>query len=339
MGEGEGYTIHPSSMTFEDRCGVCKDIAGILITMLRVAGFETYAAMTMAGSRVEAVPADQFNHCVVALKKEDGDYLMLDPTWAPWNNPLWSRWEGEQHFVIGTPWGETRMSIPAFGPEENQLDIVSRAKLNSDGDLEGSFTLVGKGIADGRLRGARADRPVSQLHRYFAGWIRRLSPRAELLDFKLSDHRDFTRDSELVLKYRVPAYALNFDDALRFRSPALALVGDYATLNRLAGAPDTEEREYPLFMWAPQTVGVNEELILPKKYEAEAPSDEESSGQAASASLDWELDGHTLSLVASATLGQRLVEIENYSEVLDAKRVFKEGAETDILIRNERSER
>jgi hypothetical protein len=41
MGEGEGYTLHPGTMSFNDRAGVCKDIAGMLVTMLRAAGFTT----------------------------------------------------------------------------------------------------------------------------------------------------------------------------------------------------------------------------------------------------------------------------------------------------------
>ncbi|UCD95089.1 MAG: DUF3857 and transglutaminase domain-containing protein, partial [Candidatus Zixiibacteriota bacterium] len=59
MGEGEGYTLHPGTMIFEQRSGVCKDIAGMLVTMMRAAGLDSYAAMTMAGSRIEEVPADQ----------------------------------------------------------------------------------------------------------------------------------------------------------------------------------------------------------------------------------------------------------------------------------------
>lgn len=42
-------------MNYTDRCGVCKDIAGTLISFLRMAGFEAYPAMTMAGSRVESI--------------------------------------------------------------------------------------------------------------------------------------------------------------------------------------------------------------------------------------------------------------------------------------------
>ena len=72
MGEGEGFTLHTGEMTFSDRCGVCKDKAGMLITMLRAAGFESYAAMTMAGSRIDYIPADQFNHSVTLIKLRDG---------------------------------------------------------------------------------------------------------------------------------------------------------------------------------------------------------------------------------------------------------------------------
>ena len=40
MGEGEGFTLHNTKMNYTDRCGVCKDIAGTLISFLRMAGFE-----------------------------------------------------------------------------------------------------------------------------------------------------------------------------------------------------------------------------------------------------------------------------------------------------------
>lgn len=77
MGKGEGYTLHNTKMNYTDRCGVCKDIAGTLISFLRMAGFEAYPAMTMAGSRVESIPADHFNHCVAVVKLSSGTYMPL----------------------------------------------------------------------------------------------------------------------------------------------------------------------------------------------------------------------------------------------------------------------
>jgi len=55
-GAHEGYTTHPAIETFRDRGGVCKDKAGLLVAMLRVAGFDSYIVMTQAGTDVQAGP-------------------------------------------------------------------------------------------------------------------------------------------------------------------------------------------------------------------------------------------------------------------------------------------
>jgi transglutaminase-like putative cysteine protease len=331
MGEGEGYTIHPGEMTFRDRCGVCKDIAGMLVTMLRAAGYDTYAAMTMAGARVEEIPADQFNHCVVALKQESGDYLMLDPTWASWNNPLWSRWEGEQHYVIGSPEGEDLCAIPAFKPEDNLMTVRSEARILEDGTLEGTFTMEGQGISDGRLRGIRAYRRKQDARAYLEGWLSNISERAELVEFSLSDHRDFTRNTVLRIQYRVPRFAEVWDTDLVFRSPGLLLVADNASVLRLAGMPDSEAREYPVFMWAPQKVTIEESIGLPVGYKAEDPEGWSKQEDLASGLLEWEVKGRRLDLRAEISLDRRLIPLDAYPGVRDVAKELKEEAETELF--------
>jgi hypothetical protein len=330
MGEGEGYTIHPSEMTFSDRCGVCKDIAGMLVTMLRTAGYNTYAAMTMAGARVEEVPADQFNHCVVALKQEDGEYLMLDPTWAPWNNPVWSRWEGEQHYVIGSPEGEELCAIPAFTPDDNLMAIMSEARILKDGTLEGTFTMEGQGISDGRLRGVRAYREKADVDAYLEGWLGRISERAELLGYTLSDHRDFTRNTTLRIEYRVPRFVDVLGDEMVFKSPGLLLIAENGAILRMAGFPDTDDREYPAFMWAPQGVTLDETISLPRDFEVESPEDWSKQESLASASLAWEAEGRRLSLDAEANLDRRLIPLEDFAGVRDVVSELKEEADNDL---------
>jgi len=330
MGEGEGYTIHPGKMTFRDRCGVCKDIAGMLVTMLRAAGYETYAAMTMAGARVEEIPADQFNHCVVALRQENGEYLMLDPTWAPWNRPTWSRWEGEQHYVIGSPEGEDLCAIRPFEPEENLMHIESDAVILADGTLEGTFRMRGKGISDGRIRGVAAYHTKRDMRGYIEGWLGDISDRVELLDLTVSDHRDFTRDATLEIEYRIPRFADLWGKDLVFRSPALLLVADNSGLVRLLGMPEDEEREYPAFMWAPQKVEIEESLRLPREYEVEEPEAWEKDETLASASLTWKPEKHMLGLKAEVSLDRRLVPAEDFPGVRDVAMEFKDEAKTEL---------
>jgi hypothetical protein len=330
MGKGEGYTIHPSEMTFRDRAGVCKDIAGMLVTMLRSAGFETYGAMTMAGARVEQVPADQFNHCVVALKHEDGEFQMLDPTWAPWNNANWSRWEGEQNYVIGTPEGEDLMIIPPFSAEDNLLSVESEARLLQDGTLEGTLRFEGRGIADGRLRGAVANRPTRDLRGYLEGWLGALDPRIELDEFLFSDHRDFTRDTTLRLVYRIPDWTLDLGDALELRSPGLALLARNGSLSRLASIPAGESREHPAFFWAGQRVELKEELQLPRNLDWEEPEAIDLTESQASFRCDWEIQGRKLSLTAALQLDRRTIPAEDFPGLRRVVEAIEERADEPL---------
>ncbi|MBN2170361.1 MAG: DUF3857 domain-containing protein [Candidatus Krumholzibacteriota bacterium] len=307
MGKGEGYTIHPGWMNFRDRCGVCKDIAGMLVTMLRAAGFETYAAMTMAGARVERIPADQFNHCVVALRRENGEYLMLDPTWVPGMRDLWSKYEGEQNYVIGSPEGEDLTSIRPFAPEENLLAVESEARILANGTLEGTLRLEGRGVADSRLRRAAGETEKRDVRNALEGWLGVLSERVELTELLFSDHEDFDRDTSLRLSYRIPGWAEALGDALRFRSPGLALVADNARFNRLALLPEGEERERDCFLWAGQLVTVDETIQLPRGWEAAAPEDLDESRELGHARLTWKAQGRKLSLAASISVDRRLI--------------------------------
>ena len=144
MGKGEGFTLHNLKMNYTDRCGVCKDIAGTLIAFLRMAGFEAFPAMTMAGSRVETIPADHFNHCVAVVKLSDGTMMPLDPTWVPFCRELWSSAEQQQNYLPGTPEGTDLCITPISAPENHYVRIQANNVLDDKGTLKGSFTIEQK---------------------------------------------------------------------------------------------------------------------------------------------------------------------------------------------------
>ena len=152
MGKGEGYTLHNTKMNYTDRCGVCKDIAGTLISFLRMAGFEAYPAMTMAGSRVESIPADHFNHCVAVVKLSNGTYMPLDPTWVPFCRELWSSAEQQQNYLPGVPEGSDLCLTPVSAPENHYFRIKADNRLDADGTLRGTFTVTAEGQSDSNIR-------------------------------------------------------------------------------------------------------------------------------------------------------------------------------------------
>ncbi|MBQ0015902.1 MAG: DUF3857 and transglutaminase domain-containing protein, partial [Bacteroidales bacterium] len=129
MGKGEGYTHHNVTMNFTDRCGVCKGKASLLIAMLRAAGFEAYPVMTMAGSRIDDIPADQFNHSVAVVRLKNGKFQLIDPTWVPNVRELWSSAEQQQGYLIGSPEGLPLMTTPLSDPENHYIRISGHHKI------------------------------------------------------------------------------------------------------------------------------------------------------------------------------------------------------------------
>jgi hypothetical protein len=269
MGKGEGYTIHPGIMTWEERCGVCKDMAGMLVTMLRAAGYTTYPVMTMAGARVETVPADQFNHCVVAVRKDDGSYVMLDPTWAPQSAEIWSYAEGEQNFVIGSPQGEGLDAIRTFTPEENRLSARFRTAIDAAGTLTGEVTLEGTGYMDTRLRRnvtyvTRKDWPT------FAGHVLAgISPALEVTDAQFGVFDDYSKPMRYRFAFRVPRYAAVTDSSVDLALPSARFLGDSRRFVRVIDLPDVEPRTHPALFWASGQAEVSETLTLPAKVALE----------------------------------------------------------------------
>jgi len=271
MGEGEGFTLHPGSMIFEQRSGVCKDIAGMLITMMRAAGMNSFGAMTMAGSRIDEVPADQFNHCVCALKKEDGSFEMYDPTWVPYNNNIWSLLEAEQHYLVGTPEGESLSRIPYSPPEESPLRVTHEATLSKDGTLEGTFKLSGSGAMDSRLRGIITYSGLQDMKSTFARMMAPVSNRVEGIEYEYHAPDDFSGDMWITFRYRIPRFAFPIGDGFEFRSPMMQVVLNNGRLFRAATADYGEKRETDVFLYYTQLIEGTETIRLPGGYKLVDP--------------------------------------------------------------------
>jgi len=267
MGKGEGFTLHPGDMIYEQRSGVCKDIAGMLITMMRAAGIPAYGAMTMAGSRIEEVPADQFNHCVVARKVGDG-FMMYDPTWVPYNNDIWSKLETEQHYLIGTPEGEPLQQIAYSPPAESPLRVRHRATLDSEGTLVGTIRFDGTGALDGRLRRIVYNTPLGRMGERFARLLAPAFPGVEGVNVRHRATTDFSGDMWVEVDYRAPGFAAPLAGGLEFCSPMMAALIHEGTLFRAGARSWEEERKTDVFLYYTQLLDVEETITLPPGFTA-----------------------------------------------------------------------
>jgi transglutaminase-like putative cysteine protease len=315
MGCGEGYTLHKGEMTFTDRCGVCKDKAGMLVTMLRAAGFESYAAMTMAGSRIDYIPADQFNHSVTVVKLSDGEYHLLDPTWVPFIRELWSSAEQQQNYLKGLPEGADLSITPVSPPENHFINISGISTLSADGTLEGELTIRAEGQSDGAIRRMFTGYFKDQWDHGLEMELKRISPAAEMISADYDDPYNYLEGPiNIVLKYRIPGYALVNGDEIIMKS-LIASGFLRRAMGNLSMDTRSESRTYPFRDRCSRQVYLTESIALPAKYQIiYRPETEKFSDETASyeGSYEMSLEGNILRMSQLANYNKRIYEAQEW---------------------------
>jgi len=338
MGPGEGYTLHTGAMTFRDRCGVCKDKAGMLITMLRAAGFESYPAMTMAGSRIDYIPADQFNHCVTLLKKGEKDYQLLDPTWVPFVRELWSSAEQQQNYLMGVPEGADLMETPISAPENHYFRIRGRSRLDAEGTLEGAFKLTAEGQSDARVRRTFVRGYKALWSGYFERALHDISPRAEMTQLSHTDPYDLSEPFTATIHYRIPRYALVLGDTIQF-TPCVARFpfSDAGTSYFMHMNLDLKDRKYGFRTRCSRLLELDERIVLPEGFAIKhLPSHDPVEGRAATFEGGYRMEDGCLVYAAKLSLNKRVYEpcdYENFCAAVKGVKSLKNA--TVVLGRNE----
>ncbi len=314
MGKGEGFTLHRGEMDFTDRCGVCKDKAGMLITMLRAAGFEAYPAMTMAGSRIDYIPADQFNHCVTVYKsRADNKYHLLDPTWVPFVRELWSSAEQQQNYLMGVPEGADLAETPLSKSSNHYLRMSGTTNISADGTLEGEYVVTAEGQTDAAVR--------SMFTRdYMADWasnvekeVIRISPLAQLVKITYNDPYNYlAAPIRLEFKIRIPEYATVAGDELIFK-PFLATEFMKRAMPHLGFDTGLEDRKYPFRDRTSHMVEISEKIHLPALKEiVYSPSAESGDGSGAQYNGMIKRENETLKFTLNASFPKRIYQPEDW---------------------------
>ncbi|MCD6113355.1 MAG: DUF3857 domain-containing protein [Bacteroidales bacterium] len=335
MGKGEGYTLHKGAMDFRDRCGVCKDKAGMLITMLRAAGFKAYPAMTMAGSRIDNIPADQFNHCVVVAKLSDKKYHLLDPTWVPFLRELWSSAEQQQNYLMGVPEGADLAITPISKPENHYLKINGNSEIFKNGMLKGEFTLTAEGQSDGSIRGLFKYYLKSDWKTNLEKELLKLSPLAKItnVDF-VYDPLDYKAGPiTFKITYEIPDYAFVTDEEIIF-TPVVASNIFKRGNSHLYFSPKIKERKYPFKDRCSRLVELNETIKLPENIKSvDVPEEKLSDGTGAYFKGCYKTTNNTITLSETAKFKKRVYQPEDWESFANAVKHQNEFAKTPVIIK------
>jgi len=333
MGPGEGYTLHSGDMNFTDRCGVCKDKAGMLITMLRAAGFESYPAMTMAGSRIDYIPADQFNHSVTIVKLKNGKYKLLDPTWVPFLRELWSSAEQQQNYLMGVPEGADLMITPVSPPENHFFKISGNSEILNDGTLVGEFLLTAEGQSDAAIRRMFTSNYISEWRKSVEIELLRVSPQAKITEMDFGEPYKYLESNiHLKVKYEIPDYAVVTDEEIIF-IPLVAANLFNRGMSHMYFSSNPKERKFGFRDRCSRLVELTETVKLPATGKLIPFEFEEKVGDdVASFEGSISLDKDIYSFSEKVVLSKRVYEAEDWNSFLKVVESQKKFAGTPVII-------
>ena len=334
MGKGEGYTLHKGEMDFADRCGVCKDKAGTLITMLRAAGFEAYPAMTMAGSRIEYIPADQFNHCVTVVKSRDGQYHLLDPTWVPFLREVWSSAEQQQNYLMGVPEGADLAETALSDPGKHYLRISGMSEILPDGTLLGEYSVTAEGQIDASIRSIYTRGYIADRAATIEKEILHVSPQAQLLKINCDDPTNYMAGPiNMHFSVKIPDYALVTDNEVIFTPFTIA--GFFKRAQpQVYFETSPEKREYPFRDRTSHAVSISEKISLPgTATPVSLPSNETDTGPGATYRGEYVMDNGKLSVNFTAQFPKRIYQPEDWPSFREAVEYQNKLAETPVRLK------
>ncbi|MEI6654394.1 MAG: DUF3857 domain-containing protein [Verrucomicrobiota bacterium] len=256
-----GYEPHDVNITFDNRYGVCRDKAALLVTMLGEAGIPAFPVIIMVGAKLDPeVPSANFNHAITAARTRDGKYLLMDSTNES-TADLMPQYLYDRSYLVATPEGETLMTSPVSPVEDNMCLVKTDVKLADNGSATGTTVMDMTGINDVRYRGSLAQAKPDDIRRSFERSVNSMLPGATVTDFKLEpeDMHDSTRNIRITIGWSVPSILVcGGDEAqldLPFVGPNLAMV-----LRIIGQSLQLEKRRFPLQL--DMTCGMHEDLTI-----------------------------------------------------------------------------
>lgn len=267
-----GYAPHDVDVTFDNRYGVCRDKAGLLVAMLRLAGFKAFPVLINVGAKLDPdVPQPFFNHAIVAVEEslevqefggsdvqtpqcpnaqtsKHPHYILMDPTNENAKD-LFPAYESDKSYLVCRPEGDVLRLSPTPDPTHNALTAETKGVLSRDGSLVLESDVRFGGVNDTVYRPALVRMTGDDRVKFFERAVRRLAPGAELTrcEVEPTDMRDTETPIRVRLAARLPEMLLRGETCDRLDVPFVTKTLGFVNF-LLSGNTSLEQRTFPLVL-------------------------------------------------------------------------------------------
>lgn len=266
--EAPGYEPHDVKVTFEQRYGVCRDKAALLVTMLELAGFKAYPVLFMAGDpKDDEIPNGYFNHAVTAVELGKKNYVLMDPTYES-TRDLFPAFQADMSYLVAHPQGEKLRRSPLVPASANSTRITTTGKIDEENVLHGESVIELAGVNDIYYRGALSKWPGERKEQFFTGRLRRILPGVRVEELKITPENIRNMSENLKFRFRFSAPASGAEGVQMLRTPELSEV--FGIGEAVFQSVSQLTRQYPLKLAATCRTEENISIRLPESCRIEA---------------------------------------------------------------------
>ncbi len=256
-----GFEPHDVCLTFDKKYGVCRDKAGLLVEMLRLAGFQAYPVLINIGAkRDQAVPQPDFDHAIACVVLKKGEYTLMDPTDENTRDLLPS-YDCNRSYLVCRPEGETLRLSPVPSPDKHMLYVKTTGTLDADGVLTAVSEMSFEGVNDDAYRNHLAHLKPDEQKQFFEQRIKESIPGAKLTSLTITPDNILDTSVPLHAQLKFTAVGLTANGGGKSIVSLPWISKDLGVANRiLLDDVGLKQRKYPLIIET--TCGVREDLSL-----------------------------------------------------------------------------
>ncbi len=260
-----GYKPEPAGLTFTNGYGDSKSLAALLITMLRIEGIEAepvlISSINTSELNIKSVSPKQFDSVIVGLTlMENGKYrrYYLYPDSASYKAFKIPFSLAGRKGVLLNKNGFKFIKTPPEKSRQNEKIFLFRGKLNKNGDLKGSASLIYKGLYSNFERSFLKEADNYNKEIKVSDFLYDFIPGAYIKNFKYANIKNVNKNVRLKIKFSDKNYGRLNGDKLLFHLSAPA---DMELIRFVL----KQKRLYPLIIGYPFEHIAKIKIKLPEK--------------------------------------------------------------------------
>ncbi|HJO94791.1 MAG TPA: DUF3857 domain-containing protein, partial [Victivallales bacterium] len=243
--EAPGFEPHEAKLTFNNRYGVCRDKAALLVSMLKLAGFKAYPVLIKVGPKLDKeVPLPYFNHAISCVELEKNKYIFMDPTDEN-SRQLLPSYLDNRSYLVAKPHGETLKTTPISPAEKNLIVLNTKGTLDDKNNLSATVYIKFNGINDTAYRNYFARLNNDERKSFFEKILRNSIPSANLINYTLRPTNILNPKIPITLKleYKASDLLISDKDLALLEIPWLGRT--IGVVNFIIGNTGLNKRKYP----------------------------------------------------------------------------------------------